>query len=203
MACGRTALYEPRTPEWVDAGTEVDAGREVDAGTTVDAGTIVDAGTAVDAGTIVDAGTRVDAGCPFVATVVSDIFGATVFANPGAPWPAGRYRISYVDGCMKYATVGQDWSVNAYANGSDGFWLVNGTHAQLLVMPGTVGFLVGQGGFATFDECVTANHADAPLEFDFAGGELGVWLTDSPYTDNEVGEGGRNPTWQIASTTCQ
>jgi hypothetical protein len=192
MSCGRTAVYEPHVVTWVDSGTPgLDGGARG-----------VDAGNGLDAGTGFDAGTGIDAGCPFEATVVSDVFGATVFANAGAPWPPGSYRVTYVDGCMKYAAVGQDWSINAYANGGDGFWLVDGTHAQLLVMPGTVGFLVGQGGFATFDECVAANLMVPPIEFQFAGGELGVWLSDSPYSDNMTGEGGRNPTWRIASTTC-
>jgi hypothetical protein len=161
----------------------------------------VDSG-APDSGTP-DSGTPIDAGpCDFDATVVSDIFGQTVFINAGNPWPAGRYRITYVDGCMKYAAVGQDWSVNAYANGPDNFWLVDASHNLLLVPPGTAGFLAGQGGFSLFDDCVAANHALQPIEFDFAGGALGVWLEDSPYSDNEVGEGGRNPTWRITSTTC-
>jgi hypothetical protein len=60
-----------------------------------------------------------------------------------------------------------------------------------------VGFLVGAGGFATFDECVAANVPLPPIEFRFDGGPLGVWLEDNPYTDNVAGVGGRNPKWAL------
>ncbi len=63
--------------------------------------------------------------------------------------------------------------------------------------PGTVGFLVGSGGFATFDECVAANQLVAPIEFAFDGGPIGVWLEDYPYTDNLAGMNGRNPKWDL------
>ena len=33
--------------------------------------------------------------------------------------PAGRYRVEYVDGCLKYSGS-QGWSLNAYADGHDG-----------------------------------------------------------------------------------
>lgn len=37
----------------------------------------------------------------------------------------------------------------------------------------------------------------APVDFDFAGGKLGVWLLDSNYGDNLAGEGDRNPKWKL------
>ena len=137
------------------------------------------------------------AACDF-GNVTSDPFGATVSWNGGAPLPAGHYRVTYVDGCMKYSTA-QGWTVNAYANGPDTLWVV-GSGARLAPAPGTVGFLVGQGGFSTFDACVSANESeDAPLELDFAGGTLGLELADSPYADNVAGESGRNPTYRLSS----
>lgn len=127
-----------------------------------------------------------------------DLFGQIVYFDNGKALPAGHYRVQYVDGCMKYSSA-QDWAVQAYADGSDAFWLVGATSAdRILVLPGTVGFMVGSGGFATFDECVATNLALPPTEFDFAGGPIGVWLSDSPYSDNVAGTGGRNPKWSLA-----
>lgn len=131
-------------------------------------------------------------------TIVSDPFGSTVLWNGGAPLPAGHYRVTYVDGCMKYAST-QGWTVNAYANGPDTLFVRSGT-GTIAPAPGTVGFNLGQGGFASFDECVSTNLAtDAPLEFDFAGGLLGLHLVDSPYSDNVAGPSGRNPTYRLSS----
>jgi hypothetical protein len=36
-----------------------------------------------------------------------------------------------------------------------------------------------------------------PIEFDFEGGPLGIWLADSNYGDNLSGVGGRNPSWKL------
>lgn len=135
--------------------------------------------------------------CDF-GTIVTDVFGGVVSWNGGAALPAGHYRVTYVDGCMKYSS-GQAWSVNAYAEGPDTLFVV-GDGSTIAAAPGTVGFLEGQGGFATFDECVSANVAsDAPLEFDFAGGTLGLRLADNPYADNAPGENGRSPTYRLSS----
>ena len=131
-------------------------------------------------------------------TIVSDVFGSTIWWNGGAALPAGHYRVTYVDGCMKYST-GQDWSVNAYANGTDSFLIVTTSMMVLGTAPGTVGFEQGQGGFSSFDDCVNANASDAAFEFDFTGGPIGVWLSDSPYTDNVAGESNRNPTYHLSS----
>ncbi|HEY0464000.1 MAG TPA: hypothetical protein VGC79_07320, partial [Polyangiaceae bacterium] len=102
------------------------------------------------------------------------------------------------DGCMKYSAA-QDWALHAYAGAEpDGWWFVGDdqTH-KVVVPPGTVGFLLSNGGFSTFAECVAANLALAPIEFDFDGGKLGAWLQDSPYSDNMAGEGDRNPKWKL------
>jgi hypothetical protein len=128
----------------------------------------------------------------------SDVFGTIVRFAGGKSLPAGHYRVEYVDGCMKYSG-NQGWSVHAYRDGTDAWWLVGETTSDRIVMPpGTVGFLVGAGGFATFDACVAANrNLAAAVEFDFKGGRLGVWLRDDPYVDNIAGENGRNPRWKI------
>jgi hypothetical protein len=127
-----------------------------------------------------------------------DLFGRVVYFADGIALPSGRYRIKYVDGCMKYSSA-QDWAVHAYPNAEpDGWWLVGAdTTDKVAVPPGTIGFLVSNGGFATFDECVAANLALPPADFDFAGGRLGVWLQDSPYSDNAAGVDDRNPKWTL------
>jgi len=127
-----------------------------------------------------------------------DLFGSIVYFADGIELPAGRYRITYLDGCMKYSAA-QDWAVHAYAGAEpDGWWFVGKDQTQKVVVPpGTVGFLVSNGGFSTFEQCVAANLALPPLEFDFAGGKLGAWLQDYPYTDNLAGEDERNPKWKL------
>jgi hypothetical protein len=143
-----------------------------------------------------------------LGSVVGDVFGQVVYFANGSALAPGRYRVTYVDGCMKYSGV-QDWSVNAYGPGSppgsDGWWIVGASSADQIVMPpGTVGFLVGSGGFANFDDCVAANLLLPPVDFQFAGGQLGLWLEDSPYSDNVIGNNGRSPTWRLTDVgACQ
>jgi len=144
-----------------------------------------------------DAETEEAAPCDF-GELVSDAFGASAWWNGGAPLPAAHYRVTYVDGCMKYSSS-QGWTVNAYANGPDTLYVVGANEAMIAPAPGTVGFLVNQGAFVSFDACVAANQSDAPLEFDWAGGPIGLWLDDSPYTDNVAGQSGRNPTYRLSS----
>src|SRR5580692_1891090 len=122
------------------------------------------------------------------------------FAN-GASLAPGRYVVTYVDGCMKYSTS-QDWTVNAYAlgnpAGTDHWWFMSqGNLVESVIPPGTVGYLAGQGGYATFDECVQANLALPPVELTIPGGTLGVWLEDDPYEDNSTGPDGRAPAWSL------
>ena len=209
----------------VDAGVVVDAG--VDAGSdagvvVVDAGfdagvVVVDAGSdagvvvvdaGVDAGMVVvdagvDAGVGADAGCSFGSAAslavpgMLDLFGQISYFGDGGVLPGGRYSVRYVDGCMKYGG-GQDWTIHAYASGSIAWWLVGASSSiQYLMPPGTVGYDSSTGAYVQFADCVAANLLLPPVEFDFDGGVLGVWLQDSPYSDNLSGEGGRNPSWQL------
>jgi len=127
--------------------------------------------------------------------VVGDIFGGIVYFGGGTPFPPGRYRVSYVDGCMKYAAA---WGWSVHADGQYAWSLVGDTSADKIVRPpGTVGYMLGSGGFTTFDECVTANQVLAPVDFRFAGGRIGLWLYDEPYGDNVGGPGGRSPSWRL------
>jgi hypothetical protein len=126
------------------------------------------------------------------------LFGTPVYFNGGNPLPAGTYRMTYVDGCMKYGG-GQGWTVNAYGEtGCCKWWLIGESTAdRKLVPPGTIGYAAGSGAFASFADCENESRATAPLEFVHSGGRLGIWLQDSPYTDNLAGEDGRNPRWRL------
>jgi hypothetical protein len=129
-----------------------------------------------------------------------DLFGTPSYFSNGDALPAGRYRVTYVEGCMKYSST-QGWTIHAYdQTGPANWWLIGATTApadRLRLPPGTVGYSTTNGAFATFPECVAANQALPAEEFDFAGGKLGVWLNDSNYGDNLTGEGGKNPTWKL------
>lgn len=153
-----------------------------------------------DSGADADAA-PVDAGdsCDF-GDVVGDEQGNVKAFYGGNAVPAGKYRISYVKGCFKYAGT-QSWAVHAYepsATGTvaDSTWALVGaatSDVKMVKLPGTVGFST----YATFAECVTANQALAAVEYDHAGGALGIWLYDTIYTDNVAGENGENPTWRL------
>ncbi|MBK8172290.1 MAG: hypothetical protein IPK60_18360 [Sandaracinaceae bacterium] len=192
-ACGSDPVAE------TDAGT--DAGAR-DMGHTLDAGPS-DAG-ATDAGPT-DAGS-IDAGCGIgevSSTATSgdlDLFGTPAYFNDGAPLPVGRYRVRYVDGCMMYGS-GQGWTVNAYTADMACWYLIGETTSdRLVVPPGTVGYAPGSGAFASFDDCVAASRAVPPVEFELTTSQrVGVWLLDSPYSDNMAGVDGNNPRWALDS----
>ncbi|HMF44159.1 MAG TPA: hypothetical protein VKQ32_25980 [Polyangia bacterium] len=143
--------------------------------------------------------------CPYgdavsVATAATpDLFATPVYFNGGSPLPSGPYEVSYVDGCMKYSGY-QGWAVNAYdETGCCNWWIISETPADRRTeAPGTIGFLVGAGGFQDFDACVAANRDVAPKTFFHPGGRIGIWLKDDPYADNLPGLDGRNPKWGLA-----
>jgi hypothetical protein len=191
-------------PKTVDGGGSTDAHTDTgpDVAVTHDAATKETGGTK-DAGTK-DAGP----GCTFgqaasQATATDlNLFGTPEYFNNGQPIPAGSYRLTYVDGCMMYGP-GQGWTVNAYANGSDGWWLVGATTSdKILVLPGTIGYAPDAGAFSDFASCVAASLLSPPVTFTHTGGVLGIWLQDNPYTDNTAGENDRNPSWRLDGLDC-
>ena len=173
-----------------------------DAGIQNDATGFEDAASAV-----IDAGS-VDADCTIgeaQSEATADnlsLFGDPVEFVDGADLPAGTYIIEYIDGCMKYAP-GQDWTVNAYEQGGCcHWWVTSGDPANDVVMaPGNVGWSTANGAHASFGECVSASQSLAPVEFEHAGGPIGLRLQDSNFPDNTAGEGGVNPRWRL-STAC-
>lgn len=190
-----------------EAASTADAGA-LDSGST-DAGFDAATGDArTDAASVdlsVDA-ISVDAGCGLgeaSSTATSgelDLFGTPAYFNDGLPLPAGRYRVTYLDGCMMYGS-GQGWTVNAYES-NQACWYVIGetTSDRIVVPPGTIGYAPGSGAFASFDDCVAASRAAPPVEFELTAEQrVGIWLLDSPYADNMAGVDGNNPRWRLDS----
>ncbi len=132
------------------------------------------------------------------------LFNQVVAFAGGDELAAGTYRLTYLDGCIKYGP-GLWWSVHGRAGGDATWWLVSASAADgLILLPGTVGMLPGtagptgdRNGFERFDDCVTANQQLDPVLYEHAGGRLGIYLTDIDYGDNQSGEGGRNPKWRL------
>lgn len=121
-----------------------------------------------------------------------DLFGQITYFAKSTSLPAGRYRVSYVDGCMKYNAI-LPWTVNQSSPPS-GWWLVGASNSdKVTLLPG----VVSSDFFGTFESCVSASKSMPGVEFDFAGGKLGLWLDDAPYQDNAAGVDGRNPKWQL------
>jgi hypothetical protein len=134
-----------------------------------------------------------------------DVPGASIryFAG-GAPLPAGRYRLSYVDGCNTYG-IFIGWTVHG-AKAVPGVFscsLIGADDAAFAFTPGTELYPeTGVGEVASYAECVAANCDLAPLDFDFPGGKLGV-LRDGGGTLGAIddlggeSEGGRSPTFRL------
>jgi hypothetical protein len=137
-------------------------------------------------------------------TITPSIVDSTVsYFSGGTPLPAGRYAVAYADGCIKYDPSFGAWTVNGQPTFE---YLIVGdtTTSPIAVAPGTFSpSIFIPGGFATFDECVTANLAQAPYAFDFAGGKLGVYNNDFQPKDNVAGTNGRNPAWSLARLACR
>lgn len=182
----------------VDAGRDASREQRPDA-TTRDAGAR-DASVRTDAAAArPDAGSgSTGSGCmlgeagSFATDESLDLFGQVTYFAKGTSLPAGRYRVSYVDGCMKYNAI-LPWTVNQSSPPS-GWWLVGtSTSDKVTLLPG----VVSNDFFGTFESCVSASKSMPVVEFDFTGGKLGLWLDDAPYQDNAAGVDGRNPKWQL------
>lgn len=191
MGCG-----DDDGPVEVDAGT--DAGGAVDGG---DAGSDPDDGGS-DGGGPTDGG--VDSGVDAAVarcqrTRIDDVQGdalsgdARYFVEDALP--VGAYRVTYLGGCMRYSP-GQGWTVNAHDGEPASFFLVReDTRWQRL--PGTVGFAIGEGAFATEAECIGASRMQPSLQFELVAPQrLGVQLLDSGYLDNAATVA---PSWMLES----
>ncbi len=191
-----------------DASSGVDATRGSDATTGADARSDADAG-AVDSGGNTDAGadTAADAArfCDLGVAKGDPLGGGvTPFDAEGNPLPAGRYRLTYTDGCMVYGG-GQPYTVHAYQPSADAAayasWLLVTADGgfQPVKLPGF--WIYGPdaaAGPANYGACVTLNLTSPPVEFDYdAGAPLGVRVNDSPLGDNLAGPDGGVPAWRL------
>jgi hypothetical protein len=120
------------------------------------------------------------------AEVRGDALAPIVYYAGGAPLPRGRYRVSYVKGCFTCCVTLLD-----------NFWLVGEDIFSLITtLPG------GSAEGPDIPPVASCPVVDAPypdLELEFAGGKLGVWLSDAVAIENidGDGEGGPNPTWRL------
>lgn len=131
--------------------------------------------------------------------LAADIFGVPTFFAGGVSLPAGRYRIAYADGCMMYDA---SWAWTVQGLPTFQFQLIGATTADFLaVLPGTEAPIgVGITGYPIYEDCIAANRALPPLDFDFAGGKLGIWQNDFKTDDNIAGE--QKPTWRLSQLPC-
>lgn len=140
--------------------------------------------------------------------VTVDVLGTPKFFVDGAALPAGRYRISYVDGCNTYG-VGAGWTVHGLDLVGDlaSCNVVDEAGGHVARTPGTTGiFADGNSGpntaFESYDACVAANCELGPVDFDFDGGKLAVRRDGVSVgaVDDAGGEtiGGRSPTFRLS-----
>jgi hypothetical protein len=141
-----------------------------------------------------------------------DIQGATEqrFGH-GAMFPPGKYRIEYVTGCDTFGDpMLCGWTVHGSTSmpGLSNCFIIGGGTTIIGVTPGTTGYFVDPdpmigGAFMTYDECVAANCDDPPMDFDFAGGTLGV-QRDGGGTLGAIDDlggdavGGKSPTFRLS-----
>jgi hypothetical protein len=128
----------------------------------------------------------------------------------GAAFPAGRYRIEYVDGCRRYDNTAA-WTLHASllaaglsSEGRGGCYMIMSNDRAVELAPGTAGVVVGEGpdpagAFASYDECVAANRMQAPRELTFSTGTIGIMNAGDSSSDKTTGEaiGRRSPTYRL------
>lgn len=116
----------------------------------------------------------------------------TVFSSVGASWgtlPAGTYRVSYVNGAMRY--------------GNNALWLLNLNNGLA-----TAGFKIRHSGGTTVDfpgttgtygsqALVEAANAGKSIAITHTGGTISMFLNDTDYGDNHAGSPG--PTFRLTT----
>lgn len=123
--------------------------------------------------------------------ITPGIFSAVpTFFGGGAAFPAGNYRVDYVNGAVIYG-LGAQYRLN---------WTDRGP-------PGAIGYKVKYNGgvveqffpgtdgpYATQALCEAAN-AGKSITFAHTGGTIGMFLQDDPYFDNS--DGSPDPTFEL------
>ena len=141
--------------------------------------------------------------------MTAEAVGVVQYFVDGAALPPGRYRLQYVDGCTRYDLPTAGWTIHGALGdvvlGTGAYWLIDERDTLVVLTPGTAGVSAGTGpypftAYATYDECVAANCALPSVEFDFAGGVLGLRLgggIEFAYISGET-VGGRAPTFRLS-----
>ena len=117
--------------------------------------------------------------------VTPSIFDDTVsYWNNGDDLPAGKYKVTWVEGCMRYGPTGL-WGVNA-----QNILNPNDPHKFQVSRE-----LDSDVPLDKCPHCDYATQADAEAAegtwettFDFVGGKMGCYLFDDPYRDNAAGD---------------
>jgi hypothetical protein len=129
----------------------------------------------------------------------------------GAKFPAGRYRISYVDGCNTYGPKCR-WTIHSATEMLSEMNIVAiGMDLILALAPGTVGACDADTAFESYGDCVAANCMLPPLDFDYPGGPIAIQRNGGADLEPSIlfnkegplddlgGEtvGGRSPTYRL------
>jgi hypothetical protein len=201
--CPRSdAHYDVKVSDTGTSGELARASQTVDVPLTADVLTCQDGGGAPaglsDAGACDrDAGFGAAAMLP--QTLTLDVTGPETYFVGGAPLPAGRYRVEYIDGCMMWGSTGFGWSIGegiTLGALQEECLLVGDTTTTVVgVLPGIEG-----AGVPKYSDCVAQSRMLPPLDVSYAGGKLGIFNGDTVQFDDIGGEaeGGVSPTWRLS-----
>lgn len=117
-------------------------------------------------------------------TIESD---AVTYFNSGFHWPAGNYRVEYIEGALKYNPA-FNWGLNDST--AHCFRVVHNNGTASIMGPA-----LDFQRFAT-QALLEAHNTGQVVEFVHTGGTIGVFLDDFPYEDNIAGD--PNPTFRLS-----
>jgi hypothetical protein len=103
-------------------------------------------------------------------------------------FPAGRYKVKYLDGCINTNTTGPErWTVNEPIGGGalHGYQIYH-SEGTVLDFP-RPGDHSEDDTYATQAEC-KATYRGTGTYFDHTGGVIGMHLADNDYSDNAAGQ---------------
>jgi hypothetical protein len=122
------------------------------------------------------------------------------YFDSGSYLSAGYYRIEYVSGAMRY-THGVPISIDDPWTPGNGFRIL---HSESNSNPSGTSILApGDNAlFPTQAEVEEHNQGDSVI-FYHAGGKIGMYLVDNPYSDNDDMSGiSHNPTFKLVGLPC-
>jgi hypothetical protein len=127
------------------------------------------------------------------STVTPDILsGAVSYFNTNAP--AGNYKVSYVNGALKYSPT-QGWALNVRNPPNNEGYVIYYTGPEGTQLP--LNFPGTNDNTFPSQAAVEAANAGVSITFQHYGGAIGIYLFDSIYGDNVAGS--PTPTFQLTS----